>query len=198
MSIVYGLCDPRSSGIRYVGMTKNSPHERLRSHCYESRNPQRRTTWRTRWIGSLLDEGVTPVVVMLTHMKSDDPGPLGDLEAFWIGRLRDMGHQLVNTAPGGEGRRGPMSDEAKRKMSLAGKGRPKSPETRARMSAAQKGRKKPPRTHEWRASHSAKMTGHKHSEETKRKIGDAQRGKPQPWTSEFAKQRIRGDDGKFI
>jgi hypothetical protein len=148
----------------------------------------------------MLDDGVEPAVIMLAYVSRDEPiEVLNQAEIYWIDHLRAMGLHLLNIAPGGEGRRGPMSDEAKRRMSVAGKGRPKSAATRAAMSAAGKLRPPPPpRTPEWRAVHSAKMTGKRHSEETKAKMSATQKGRPQPKSAAFAKARPRGPTGRFL
>lgn len=82
------------------------------------------------------------------------------------------------------------TEETKRKISLATKGKPKSEETRRKMSLFQKGRPKSElhRLHnieahrglkhseEWKKKHSLTMTGKKHSEETCIKISNALKG----------------------
>lgn len=202
MSTIYGLCDPRpghNPAIRYVGQTVQSPYVRLAAHCSQAKNPARRKLPSSCWIGKMLDEGVRPIVVMLAYVHPDEQiEKLHEAEIFWIDHLRSRGFSLLNIAPGGEGRRGPVSDEGKRNMSIAGKGRVFTEAHRAAMSAAGKGRKHPPRTPEWRAAHSAKMMGHACSEETRAKMSAAQKGSVKPKLSEIAKKRPRSGNGKFL
>lgn len=66
------------------------------------------------------------------------------------------------------------SEQTRKKLSAASKGRTVGPETRAKQSAAQKGR---PCSAEKRAKQSATMTGRRLSEDHKRKIGDGVRGR---------------------
>jgi hypothetical protein len=69
--------------------------------------------------------------------------------------------------------RKPCSEETKKKISIANKGRLRSTESCAKMSKSMRGKKKPP-----------------HTEEHNRKIGDANRGKKH---SEETKKKISGD-----
>lgn len=87
---------------------------------------------------------------------------------------------LKGKSPGNVGKR--MSEEQKRKVSAAHRGKKISDEQKAKLSAALKGKKQShaPWTEERKLGRSAAMLGKPqgpHSEETKRKIGDAHRGK---------------------
>ncbi|WP_003297534.1 NUMOD3 domain-containing DNA-binding protein [Stutzerimonas stutzeri] len=68
----------------------------------------------------------------------------------------------------------PLSDEHKKSISLALKGRSKSPDTRAKLSAAHKGKTVSAET---RAKLSAATLGMKHTEEAKSRIGAAAKGR---------------------
>lgn len=172
MNIVYGLSDPRGGGIRYVGMTAQTPAQRLASHRWSARKTDYPVN---RWIRLLLADGVQPVMEILEEVP--DLADLGPAEVRWIQKMRDEGVRLLNATPGGDGRRGPLSEETRRRMSESQRGRPKSAEHRAAISAAQAGRKAPPRTPEWRAAHAEKMRGKKHTAETREKIGTTNRGR---------------------
>lgn len=94
---------------------------------------------------------------------------LNKQEIFWIAEYRNRGKAEYNIAKGGlSGGSGPLSEEAKRKLSEAHKGKSTwngkhhSEESKRKMSEAKK--------------------GHKCSEETRRKISESNRGKHfVPW-----------------
>ena len=73
--------------------------------------------------------------------------------------------------------RKPLSEEHKRKLSIAMKGRVFSAETLKKMSKAQKGKKMPPVTKETRRKLSEAGKGRVVSEETKIKISNSEKGK---------------------
>ena len=92
-------------------------------------------------------------------------------EIFWIAEYRKRGKAEYNIANGGEGRTGPISEEHRKRLSEANKGRHPgnygkhpSEETRRKISEARKGRPAP-------------CLGKHLSEETKRKLSEACKGK---------------------
>lgn len=200
MGIVYVLCDPRPNVEHrrfYIGVTNRAdPRTRLREHIWESRNT--RATPKQRWVGKITDAGLKPHMFKLDYAPVDKPELLAEREIFWIARYAELGLELVNAAPGGEGRHGPLSDVTKAKMSASRKGRKFTDAHRAAMSAAQKGRKKPPRSTEWCAAHAAKMRGRKHTTETKAKISAAHRGQIRPAITAYALSRSRNAIGQFL
>ena len=66
-----------------------------------------------------------------------------------------------------------LSEETKRKMSKAQKGKKLSEETKRKMSEAKKGKKRAPRSKEWSSKISQNAKGRKHSEEAKRNMREA-------------------------
>jgi len=93
------------------------------------------------------------------------------------------------------------SEEAKRRISEANKGRVQSPEEKARQIAAITGRQRNPFSEEWRARMSESKLGEKNnrygvevSEETRRRIGDRIRGRRQ--TDEEKARRAEANRGK--
>lgn len=108
--VVYGLIDPRTDCLRYVGKTTNLK-KRYSRHC----NPQRSDrSHRGCWLRGIRNSGLQPVVVVLEEVAEQD---VVDAECFWIASLRAAGADLVNAANGGEGgatRTGHRSTEAHR------------------------------------------------------------------------------------
>lgn len=85
---------------------------------------------------------------------------------------------------------GPMSEEHKKKMSEANKGKKRAAETKKKMSEAQKGK---PKSDETKKKLSEANKGKKRgpmSEETKKKISESKKGKPK---SEEQKRKISYD-----
>lgn len=95
---IYGLIDPITTEIRYVGRTKRSLDVRLRSHIKEAR--VRGNTHVHCWIKSLSNRGASPEMVLLQECNSDT---WSEGERFWIEYFRSIGADLTNIAVGGQG-----------------------------------------------------------------------------------------------
>lgn len=59
-AVVYGLVDPRSNRVRYVGLTR-TPIERFNAHAAK---PKTLVHPRDQWIQELLDEGQEPLMIL--------------------------------------------------------------------------------------------------------------------------------------
>lgn len=90
-------------------------------------------------------------------------------EKFWIKEYRSRGRAQYNIADGGQGFSGKRSEESRKKMSEAHKGKPRSEETKKKLSK--------PRSEETKKKISETLKGKKHSEETKKKLSEAHKGK---------------------
>ena len=177
---IYGLMDPITNELRYVGKTQNSVEGRLKSHC----SPKELNLHKRNWIQKLLRSGHTPEIVVLETVKDNGD----EAEVFWIAYMKFLGCRLSNITSGGDGR--PHSNETKLKIFRAQKGRPESAEHKAKISVTKRqyyanGGISPtkgiPRTEEQKRKQSLAMTGRKngpHSEETRRKIAASKLGKP--------------------
>lgn len=98
-NVVYGLFDPRTDALRYIGQTSLGARARLRGHLCDS---LRRThTHTARWITQLAKGGMRPVVRILESCLF--PEMLGDLERKWIALARKRGDALTNATDGGDG-----------------------------------------------------------------------------------------------
>jgi hypothetical protein len=109
MAIIYALVDPRSGEVRYIGLSRRSTVERLRSHLSAARNSA--STYCHFWLTSLLNSDLKPLLVVVE--ETDNPTVR---EQFWIRHYRQAGCRLTNCTDGGEGMFNP-TPETRRKMS---------------------------------------------------------------------------------
>ena len=147
--VIYGLVDPRSMLVRYIGRSSNGV-DRPRTHRYK-RALDANTRCAT-WVKALLNLGLAYNIVILETMATAKK--LNEAERWWIayGLLSEW--PLTNHTLGGEGQLGIsptpesrasrsaklkgriFSDEHRIKISKAKKGVPKSEEHRLKLSAA--------------------------------------------------------------
>lgn len=95
-TFIYGLCDPNTNEIRYIGKS-NSPKKRILDHIYSCNES---ITHKNNWIKSLLKENKKPI------LKIIDQVPIIDWqmwETFYIKKYREDGHNLTNHSDGGNG-----------------------------------------------------------------------------------------------
>lgn len=179
--IIYGLCDPYSSEIRYIGQSSLGTY-RPQDHIRLALRGE--NTHKAKWIRSLYRRGITYTVVILECLEN--ASRLNETECAWIAGARACGWRLTNATDGGEGTRGlhlPKSAQARANISAGLKGLKKSDEMKLRLSKALRGRKlsaehkahlssavRPPRTEVHRENLSKALLGHKISDATKEKI----------------------------
>lgn len=128
---IYGLTDPRSGALRYVGVTKKPLERRLKEHLRTKENNHR-----SHWIRSLLRENIKPEIFSIEECNREN---WQQSERFWIAYFKSIGADLVNTCFGGFGIRWTKSTKetcAKVSKSLMGntrrRGKLSSPETCAK------------------------------------------------------------------
>lgn len=92
--VIYGLCDPVTHQVRYIGKTVNlkSRMRRYRSGCHHSPHLK-------NWIALLGRKGQWPEVKVLETCLFG----LGDAEKHWIKHGRERGWDLINATDGGDG-----------------------------------------------------------------------------------------------
>lgn len=159
---VYSLSSSKDGVIRYIGQTTGRLDKRLIHHHYDSKRLS--TIHKSNWIRSVVDSCYEVVISPI-----ETNAEWGAAEIKWIKFYRDKGVDLVNTTDGGEGVIGyvrdaawrlrrselikgrpsgnsgkKLSEEQRRKISEAQRGRVITPEQRAKISASLKGRKKTP------------------------------------------------------
>ena len=167
-SFIYGLVDPRTGLVRYVGKTKNG-YKRAFMHQLPSKLKGDKT-YKANWIRELLGVGLTYEVRVLEEVVEED---LCTAEITWITFGLESGWPLTNLTRGGEGLSGHVfTEEHRAKISLANTGRKLTYEHRVAISQRMRGR---PLT----ASQKKNLNnlGRRHSIETCARIGLAHRGK---------------------
>lgn len=125
---IYGLTDPRTGSVRYIGKSID-PVVRFRNHIWAARSGYE-DTHKARWIRKLLDEGQIPGIVVL----ADTVDGWQELERSYIAQRRS---KLTNTSAGGDGVDAPRTEEWKRKIGEAHRGKEVSQETRQKLREAQ-------------------------------------------------------------
>ena len=133
ISFIYGLADPETGDIRYIGKSIR-PVGRLRDHINDQS-----LCHRTNWIRSLKSRGLDPELIVLESVQGE--WPWQEAERFWIQYAKGHGCNLVNGTSGGDG----VSDlpaESRERIRTAWIGRKHKPESLAKMGDASRGRHK--------------------------------------------------------
>ena len=194
---IYTLSDPRTTAVRYVGVTfrrKARMHEHI-SHAVRGGN-----TYRDRWIRSLITAGIRPFYQVIQAGQGEG---WEEAERHWIAHYR-LCAKLVNCTDGGEGLPGyvptpelrqkwsamragvpyapgrvpPMrgknhTPEAREKIRATSLGRRHTPTSKAKLSAAHTGKRLTP---EHRAKLSVAHMGMRYSEEARRNMSRSRTG----------------------
>lgn len=85
---IYGLVDPRTSLIAYVGKS-NDVYARWEQHISDTTNAAK-----TAWVRQLMASGIAPIVVILETV--DDYGDWDTAERWWIAQGIRTGWPLLN------------------------------------------------------------------------------------------------------
>lgn len=185
--IIYGLVDPRTMMVWYVGLS-SSGLRRPGDHgkTWALRDDRSR---KAKWIRELRDQGLNYRVAVLQESSKDE---LNELERWWIGYGRLSRWPLTNLTDGGEGNQGWIPNgETREKWSAQRRGRVVSPETRAAISAYHKGR---PHSLEHNERVAAANRGRRVSDETRARMRESHIGKRQ--SPELIERRISALRGR--
>lgn len=150
---IYGLIDPITNQLKYIGLTTRG-FNRIREHSMPSVLRQTRNLHKKVWLSSLLEIKVQPEVIIIESFDNDlnflslnyeiQKQILGRTEEFWIAYFKSIGCNLVNATLGGETPKGfKWSDEDKRRMSIQRKGRKLTEQHKINISLGHKNNKKP-------------------------------------------------------
>jgi hypothetical protein len=171
---IYGLVDPRTKLLRYVGRTVNL-QRRYTQHLLPS--ALKKHTHKTHWLRDLLTTGARPELCVIESCCT--PEELRRAEIFYIEYFTLSGAALTNATDGGDG---------------VIRGFKRSPAVVEKMRAYQSQR--PPISEATRAKISATLTGRKLPEAVKKKLGHQQRGIPR---SPETKAKIRAANlGRYV
>jgi hypothetical protein len=93
---VYGLIDPESRELRYIGKTTETVRKRLYAHLNEARigSGNGCKDEKTRWLAGLIERDLEPEVVILAEPEAQKS--LGQSERHWIVVAATTGGFLVN------------------------------------------------------------------------------------------------------
>jgi len=164
---------PRYGEVRYVGQTIVGAKRRLSKHLGDAR-----TTYRNQpsqdWLRALLRNGLKPTLSILQEFE--DRKDLDSAEIYWIAYFKSIGCELKNASLGGK--TSPMTEETKRKLSLAKKGKRVSQETRAKLSKVLKGIPKSFRTQKHKDNISLYYKKNPRNYESKLKFAKSKNSKP--------------------
>jgi hypothetical protein len=188
---IYGMDDPRTHELRYVGQTIKPLEQRKMEHLYEARYGKRAR--RFIWMRSLLAADIEPEIFLLEEVSEVEAD---EAEQFWIAYFKSLGANLVNGTEGGGGARGYKHDPASvERRSAKQRGWKFTEEHRQRMSEARKA---------YFANGGVSPTkGKKMSPETRRKISESRSGvvpdiAPERWAEiqakRWATRRANGTD----
>jgi len=140
---IYGLIEPITGQIKYIGKTKQLLQKRLSAHISEC---NKSNTKKNTWLKSLKKNGLKPKIEELDLVLESE---WEFWEQYWISQFKTWGFELKNTDEGGKG----QSSEFMKKNNPMFKKK-----NRKKVSQSLKG------------NQFAK--GFKHSEETRKKVSD--------------------------
>ena len=136
---IYGLIDPVTKQVRYIGWTCRDIKSRLWEHINEAIK-LRKNSHKLSWIRSLLRKSLSPEVILLEYV---DINSWAEAEQKWITEFREQGVSLTNATDGGQGNPGwEPSLETKQKLRQANLGKKQTEESNQKRSLTQKGKPK--------------------------------------------------------
>lgn len=119
MGTIYGLVDPFTKHLRYIGQTIQPLQNRIRYHKYIAKSKRSRN-YLYNWLNTLVDRDTFAEVLIIEENCED----LNFWEVFYIQYFRGLGCPLTNLSPGGNARGGfKHTEEHKKRMSKMFKGR---------------------------------------------------------------------------
>lgn len=135
---IYGLTDPDTGAVRYIGATRVSASARFSQIKYGYKRGQFQDIG--AWIWALAESGKAPGIIILEQGTPD--GING--EKRWIAAHRQAGAQLFNKSDGGQGTNGVMhTEEWKLNNSKILTGLKRTQETKDKIAASKIGKPRP-------------------------------------------------------
>lgn len=124
--IIYGLVDPISRELRYIGKSSTGL-QRARCHLIPSRL-RLDDTYKARWIKKCIADGARPLILTLEETSKD---LLDEAEIFWIEYMKSIGSPLTNLTTGGDG--APWSVATRKKTMASRRGSERGKQQRLRL-----------------------------------------------------------------
>ncbi len=93
---IYGLFDPETNELRYIGQTIQKLNNRLSRHIWDAKRDTKQH--RTAWIKGLLNKGLKPEIQLLEETDKDN---VNFWEQWHISYFRGIGARLTNISDGG-------------------------------------------------------------------------------------------------
>ena len=184
--VIYGLYEPDTDALRYIGQTTKTANDRLSNHMSPSGLNKR--VYVACWLKGLVARGLRPVVRVLA--EASDREELDRMEVEYIRASREAGARLVNLAPGGRVSAGyKKSAEACAKIAAVRRGTHLSKETKKKLAVALSARRLTD-THKKRIG--AKSRGRVASQETREKQSRAKRN-PHVSDAVIIRRRANGE-----
>lgn len=97
-AFVYGLFEPDSLEVRYIGKTHMEPRQRLHLHIHGARMGDQ--TGKAEWIRAILSSGRRPLLIVLDCVAYKD---WPSAEQRWVEAARDAGFAILNSQGAGGG-----------------------------------------------------------------------------------------------
>ncbi len=187
---IYTLIHPTTEEVRYVGQTIRGLKPRLQAHKARAKDPEFERYHVYRWWNELKAQGLTPKIELWEECNNLEE--LEEAEKYWIARMRGWGFDLTNMTKGGDGIvLYEITDEHRKNLSKAGKGRKKTEEWKAAIGAAHRNRS-PEEKAATSLKTSAQRKGHEVSDEQRKKISKSRAARsPEEKASTAAKLSAR-------
>ncbi len=164
---IYGLYDPFTHQLRYIGKTKMSLARRLWHHIKEAKT-SKKNTHKLNWIRNILDKEGKPIVFVLRETSKES---WRKDESECISEALKSGANLTNLTAGGDGLVDyHHSEKTKKKISDHNK-------KTGRIPPNWKGRKQSPEHIRKRVEARKKNNNYAHSDESKENISKGRKGK---------------------
>lgn len=96
MFYIYGLIDPITQELRYVGKTYN-----IRIRYNEHMSKLKKNTYKNNWIKKLLQNKLKPEIYCFEEFDSENDAY--EAEEFYISYFKQIGCKLTNNSVGGRG-----------------------------------------------------------------------------------------------
>lgn len=170
--VIYGLIDPNTTFLRYIGFTSNA-EKRYKNH--HSIRQLKDNTHKNNWIKSLIKNRQQAKMIIIAEYKTAEELPAA--EGYWYAFFISHGADLTNDPNfiGIGSRKGKkLSEKHKKNISKANKGKQKSEEHKKNISESKFGHIT---TEKAKLNISKSLKGRKCTEEAKQKISKANKGK---------------------